>query len=97
MKQWIVYMVQCSDNTLYTGITTDLDRRLAEHNGATKGARYTRSRQPVTLVYSEYQPDRSAASAREYQIRTLPRAAKQALIRSRADSETAVCLGGQTG
>lgn len=97
MKQWIVYIVECSDSTLYTGITTDLDRRLAEHNGTGKGARYTRSRQPVALVYSECQPDRSTASAREYQIRTLPRAAKQALIASRTDSETAVCLGGQTG
>ena len=80
MTQWTVYMVECSDGTYYTGITTDLARRLNEHNGVSRGARYTRTRQPVTLVYSEYQQDRSAASAREYQIRKLPRAAKQALI-----------------
>lgn len=80
MTQWTVYMVECSDRTYYTGITTDLARRLAEHNGTSKGARYTRTRQPVTLVYSESRQDRSAASAREYQIRKLPRAAKQALI-----------------
>ncbi len=96
MKQWIVYMVECSDRTLYTGITTDLARRLAEHNGSGKGARYTRSRQPVTLVYSESQPDRSTASAREYQIRILPRAAKQALIASMPVGSP-VCQSRQTG
>lgn len=84
MSQWTVYMVECSDRTYYTGITTDLSRRLAEHNGARKGARYTRTRQPVTLVYSELQHDRSAAAAREYQLRKLPRAAKQALIHAAA-------------
>ncbi|HVK98795.1 MAG TPA: GIY-YIG nuclease family protein [Dongiaceae bacterium] len=82
MNQWIVYLLECSDHTYYTGITTDLERRLSEHNGSSRGARYTRARQPVTLVYSEQQQDRSAASAREYQIRKLSRAAKQALIAS---------------
>ncbi len=62
-------MLRCFDETLYTGITTDLPRRVDEHNSSTKGAKYTRSRRPVTLVYSEQYPDRSLASIREYEIK----------------------------
>ncbi len=62
-------MVQCSDGTLYTGIATELERRIEEHNGSDKGAKYTRVRRPVTLVYSEKHPDRSSASKREYEIK----------------------------
>jgi putative endonuclease len=76
---WTVYILQCADSTFYTGITTDMARRLAEHNGKAAGARYTRARQPVTLVYTEPQPDRASASRREYQIRKLPRRDKQVL------------------
>jgi putative endonuclease len=67
---------------LYTGIATDLDRRLTEHNSSEKGARYTRSRRPVKLVYSETFPDRSSASRREYEIKKkMNRAQKLELIR----------------
>lgn len=62
---WWVYLLRCGDGTLYTGITDDLDRRLAAHN-AGRGAKYTRSRRPVTLVWREEQPDKSAALRREY-------------------------------
>jgi len=60
MSQWHVYMVQCIDGSLYTGIATDVNRRVAEHN-AGQGARYTRGRGPVTLVYSEAVEGRPAA------------------------------------
>jgi len=66
---YYVYMVQCADNTLYTGIATELGRRVKEHNESDKGAKYTRVRRPVHLVYSESYPDRSSASKREYQIK----------------------------
>lgn len=76
-----VYILQCADDTLYTGIATDIDRRLTEHNSSEKGARYTRSRRPVRLVYSEMFPDRSSASRREYEIKKLGRREKLQLIR----------------
>ena len=73
-------MLRCADGSLYTGITTDLDRRLAEHNGdGPAGARYTRSRRPVQLVYSEAASNRSNASQREAAIKQLDRARKLAL------------------
>ena len=77
---WRVYMVACADGSLYTGITTDLCRRLAEHNSDRGGARYTRPRRPVHLVYSERAASRSAAAKREYRIKRLPPAGKKALI-----------------
>jgi len=64
-----LYILKCFDNTLYTGITTDLTRRIEEHNSSSKGAKYTRMRRPVELVYSEEYEDRSAASKREYEIK----------------------------
>ena len=76
---WFVYMVQCSDQSLYTGITTDLEQRLSRHNQGV-GARYTRSRLPVELVYTETASDRSGALRRESQIKRLPAVAKRALI-----------------
>jgi putative endonuclease len=80
---WHVYILRCADGSLYTGITTDLDRRLAEHNaGAAAGARYTRARLPVTLVYQEAALDRAAAARREWQIKQLARADKLALLQS---------------
>ena len=77
--RWFVYIVECDDGTLYTGITNDLERRVHDHNVG-RGARYTRSRRPVVLRYHEHQPDRSRASARECRIKSLSRAAKQELI-----------------
>ena len=79
--RWWVYLLQCSDQTLYAGITTDLSRRLQEHNGESGvGARYTRSRRPVRLVWSEPSDSRSAASKREAAIRRLSRSQKERLI-----------------
>ena len=66
---YYVYIVQCADDTLYTGIATELERRIDEHNHSDKGAKYTRVRRPVKLVYSEKYPDRSTASKREYEIK----------------------------
>lgn len=79
-KEWSVYMLRCSDGTLYTGITTEVERRLAEHNGPDKGAKYTRSRQPVTLVYRKSTKNRSEASKMEYAIKKMDRKAKEKLI-----------------
>ena len=78
-SEWIVYMLQCADATLYTGITNDLSARLAAHN-AGRGAKYTRGRLPVTLVHKELAIDRSAALKREHQIKKLSAEEKRALI-----------------
>ena len=76
--------MRCADSTLYTGVATDVTRRIAEHNGAGKrGAKYTRSRRPVRLAYQEVAANRSAAGKREYQIKRMSRAGKLALIRAR--------------
>ncbi len=75
-----VYIVECADGTLYTGITNALERRIEEHNSSDKGAKYTRSRRPVKLVYQEKHSDRSAASKREYEIKKMPREKKKELL-----------------
>lgn len=86
MSNWFVYMVRCADDTLYTGIATDVARRVAEHNGDDGlGARYTRGRRPVSLVFSEPSTSRSAASPREREIKLLSRTAKETLISGRTD------------
>ncbi len=77
--KYTVYILRCADNTLYTGITTDLKRRVREHNSG-KGAKYTSPRRPVVPVYSEYAPDLSAALRRECAIKRLTRAEKLQLI-----------------
>lgn len=79
-QTWFVYILQCSDQTLYTGITTDLERRVEEHNTGIKGAKYTAARRPVNIVYSEQLDSRSAATQRELQIKSLTREQKQNLI-----------------
>jgi putative endonuclease len=68
---WFIYIVRCTDNTLYTGITTNLERRIDEHNNGDVGAKYTRSRRPVKMVYHERAENRSQASRREYQIKKM--------------------------
>lgn len=78
--EWIVYIAQCCDGSLYTGITNDLPRRLALHN-AGRASRYTRVRRPVAIVYQEHCCDRSAALKREYALKSLAREEKLALIR----------------
>ena len=74
-KQWVVYILECKDDSLYTGITDDLDRRLAAHR-AGKGAKYTRGRAPLILRYVEECEDHSSALRREYAIKQLTRAEK---------------------
>lgn len=89
MTYW-VYILRCADGTLYTGCTNDLSRRLAAHN-AGKGAKYTRSRRPVELVYREEVPDKSAALRREAAIKGLSRIEKLALIQ-RSEFPSQSCL-----
>ena len=81
ISTWYVYIVRCSDNTLYTGVTKDIEKRTSEHNADDRlGARYTRSRRPVTLVYEEVSESRSAASKREVEIKRLTKKQKESLI-----------------
>lgn len=78
---WYVYIVRCSDNSLYTGLARDIERRIDEHNHSdASGARYTRGRRPVTLVYQEAFDLRSDAAKREFEIKRLTRKAKESLI-----------------
>lgn len=81
MKPWIVYIIHCSDNTLYTGITTDIERRYVQHC-MEQGAKYFRGRKPKKLVYQENGHDRSTASKREIEIKKLSRVEKIQLIES---------------
>ena len=81
VMHWMVYILECADKTLYTGITNDLDRRMAEH-AAGKGARYTRGRGPFRLVYRETCQGRAEASRRETAIKVLDRAHKLQLCTS---------------
>ena len=76
---WHVYLIRCADGSLYTGITTDVERRLAEHR-AGKGAKYLRGRGPLELAYSRPIGDRAAASREEARIKRLSKAAKETLI-----------------
>ncbi len=77
---WFVYIVRCRDGSLYTGATNQLERRVEAHS-AGKGARYTRSRRPVSLVWSRRKRDKSAALREEYRIKQLSRTEKLAMIR----------------
>lgn len=77
---WYVYILRCRDNSLYTGVTTDCERRLHEHNHSARGAKYTRARRPVVLSYTEEASNRGEAQQREAQIKRLSAAQKEALI-----------------
>ena len=79
-KDWFMYVVECEDGTYYTGITTDLYRRLHEHNHSKKGAKYTRSRRPVGLIYCERHENRSLASKAEAAFKKLRRVQKETYI-----------------
>jgi putative endonuclease len=79
--KWVCYLLRCADDTLYCGITNDLEKRLAAHDAGT-ASKYTRARGPVELVFAEDCADRSAASKRESAIKNLTRAEKIVLIRS---------------
>lgn len=77
---WYVYILRCGDGSLYTGITREMERRWEQHNSG-KGARYTRSRLPVQVVYWEIQPDKSTALKREWAIKHLSKARKEDLVK----------------
>ncbi|MCU4753987.1 GIY-YIG nuclease family protein [Halobacteria archaeon AArc-curdl1] len=79
MAAHVVYVLECADGSLYTGYTTDLERRVDEHNRGV-GAKYTRGRTPVEVVYSERYESKSAAMSREYAIKQLTRAQKERLV-----------------
>ena len=80
MDSWSVYIVRCADGTLYTGIATDVARRVEEHNANNiLAARYTRARRPVVLVYEEAAATRSAAGKREHEVKRMSREEKEAL------------------
>lgn len=83
MNPWWVYVVRCGDGTYYTGISPDVEKRIALHNEG-RGAKYTAGRRPVQLVYSEELTNRSAASRREAEIKKLSRVQKEALIHEMA-------------
>jgi len=76
---WFLYIVECADSSYYTGITTNIDRRIEEHN-AGKGAKYTQGRAPVQLAYTETFEDRSSASKREYEVKSFSKVQKKNLI-----------------
>ncbi len=80
MSSYYLYVVSCNDNTLYTGITTDVVRRVNEHNTSKKGAKYTQARRPVFLVYTKRFRSRSKASKEEYAFKQLSREEKMASI-----------------
>ena len=77
---WLVYMLRCGDGTIYTGITDDVEKRLSAHR-AGKGAKYTRGRGPLELVYTEEQPDKPAALRREIAVKKLTRQEKLNLLK----------------
>lgn len=77
---WFVYIVRCQDDTLYTGVAKDVERRIVEHNSCTRGAKYTRARRPVELVYTEVSESRSSACKRERIIKAMTRQQKLRLI-----------------
>ncbi|HOX54545.1 MAG: GIY-YIG nuclease family protein [Candidatus Omnitrophica bacterium] len=80
MKIWYLYILKCSDSSFYTGITTDLEKRIVRHNSG-DGAKYTRSRRPVKLVYTEKIKSQSEAKKREIEVKTLSRENKKRLMK----------------
>ena len=79
-RPWFLYVVHCSDGTLYTGVTTDISRRIREHNTGSRGAKYTRTRRPVELVYWVDFNNRSSAQKAEYKFKRLTRKQKNEVI-----------------
>jgi putative endonuclease len=79
-KVWYVYLLRCNDSSLYAGITTDIERRLHEHNHTKLGAKYTRAKRPVSLVYQEKAINKSDASKREHQLKKLSKQQKEQLV-----------------
>ncbi len=87
MATYFIYMLRCNDGTLYTGITTDLERRVKEHNTSPLGARYTQGRRPVQLVYSKKCKNRSEATKEEGALKKLSRQEKMLLLTIKRPSE----------
>lgn len=80
MSDWYLYIVRCNDGSLYTGITTDLDRRLREHRrGGSRGAGYLRGRKPMDVVFTRQLPDRASASRAEFAVKQLAKSRKEQL------------------
>jgi len=79
-KPYFVYIVRCSDGSLYTGVSCDVERRVTDHNSGKYGAKYTRSRRPVQLIFKKKTKNRSSAQQEEWRIKQLSRQAKQKLI-----------------
>lgn len=82
LTSWCIYIIQADDDSLYTGITTDVERRFSEHSGHTTGAKYFNGRKPLGVVYREDGHTRSSASRREFEIKRLSRQKKKQLIAS---------------
>jgi putative endonuclease len=80
MSDWFVYMLRCADNSLYTGVTTDVERRVVEHNAKKSVTKYTRVRQPVSVAYQEKAESRSEACKREAQLKKLKKHEKEILV-----------------
>jgi putative endonuclease len=83
-SEFSLYIVRCADGTLYTGIATDVSKRLAEHEASPRGARYLRGRGPLQVVFSEVVGDRASASQLEYRVKRLSRTQKLALVEGRS-------------
>ena len=81
---WYVYMIRCSDGSLYTGATTDVERRFKEHKEGKVGAKYTKAKIPVSVVYVESCASRSEAQVREHQLKKLKKEDKESLVKSQA-------------
>jgi putative endonuclease len=79
-KAWFLYVLRCADGTLYTGTTTDISRRIDEHNTSRRGAKYTKTRRPVKLVFSLNYENRSKAQKAEYKFKRLTRKQKEKII-----------------
>lgn len=82
VQRWFVYLVECADQSLYAGVTNDIEKRLHAHNHLKSGAAYTRSRRPVKLVYHEVMDNKSEAFKREAEIKKLSRAKKLSMIQT---------------
>ena len=80
VKKWFLYILRCNDGTLYTGVTTDISRRLNEHNTSKRGSKYTRTRRPVELVYCVDFENQSTAQVAEYNFKQLTRKQKEKVI-----------------
>ena len=80
MSEWHMYVVRCADGSLYAGATTDIKRRILEHNFSMRGAKYTRSRRPVELIYSLKCDDQSDALKKEYAFKKLSKNKKEDLV-----------------